>query len=414
MIRKRGIFKILGGILFVTIWFTGITYSADDLKGAFVKGKVTGEFRNFYYDRDYDQSPKRQDIASGGMLYFRTSPLKGISAGITFYTGHDLLGLNDSGNDVYGLLAKDENGNHESFTVLAESFLQAEFFDTTIKLGRQELETPFVNGDDNRLVPQTTEAYTLVNKSIPSVMLTASYVAKMKGKASTEFVGMTEYAEIEGGNEPVIIGGLVFDGVDNLSLQVWDFHAVDFINEIYLRADYSLPLSNEWAVFGSAQYLSQQDTGKMLGGSQDTYTCGMEVGIKGHGLQVSTGYGKVGKQDIFYPWGHDFIVSLMVNDLSRAEEKGIMGVLKYNFDRIGLPGLTSRIRHLAFDTPESGENASYDFSETDLEVFYTFSGQLDGLELKIRHAIVNKDESLGGDDYGDTRVMLAYVFKLED
>ncbi len=404
--------------LWMTAWcvllIATAAHGAENLKEAFTRGEVSGEFRNFYYLRDYDRSTDRQDIASGGMLYFRTSPLKGISAGITFYTGQDLFGLSDSDNDVYGLLSKDENGNHEGFSVLAESFLQMDFFDTTVKLGRQELETPFVNGDDNRLVPQTTEAYTLVNKSIPGVTFTASYVAQMKGKASTEFVSMTEYAEIEGGDEPIILGGLAYDGVDNLTLQAWDFHVVDLMNEIYLRADYSLSLSSEWAVYGSAQYLSQSDTGKKLGGPQDTYTYGMEVGIEGKGFQASVGYGAVGDQDIIYPWGHDFIVSLMVNDLSRAEEKGMMGVLKYKFDRIGIQGLTGRIRHLDFNTPESGENASYDFSETDLEAFYTFSGRLEGLELKIRHAIVNKDEALGGDDYGDTRAMLIYAFKLGD
>lgn len=404
--------KLLGSIACCILLFAAAADGADDLKEAFARGEVTGEFRNFYYARDYDRSANRQDFASGGMLYYRTSPLRGLSAGITFYTGQDLLGLNDSDSDVYGLLAKDGNGNHEGFAVLAESFLQAEFFDTTIRLGRQEMETPFVNGDDNRLVPQTVEAYTLVNKSIPGVTLTASYIAGMKGKASTEFVSMTEYAEIEGGDEPVVAGGLVSDGIDNLTLQVWDFYAVDLFNEIYLRADYSLPLSSEWAVFGSAQYLSQQDSGKMLGGFQDTYTYGMEAGVKGRGLQISAGYGEVGTQDIIYPWGHDFLLSLMVNDLSRAEEKGIMGVVKYHFGGIGLPGLTARIRHLDFDTPESGDNASYDYSETDLEAFYAFSGRLDGLELKIRHAIVNKDEALGGDDYGDTRVMLIYAFKL--
>jgi hypothetical protein len=403
-------FRILGGV-FLSILFTAGAYAADDVKSAFTQGEVTGEFRSFFYVRDYDQSTKRQDLASGGMLYYQTAPLKGISAGIAFYTGQD-LGLNDSDNDVYGLLAKDENGDHDSFTVLGEAYLQAEFSDTTLKLGRQELETPFVNGDDNRLTPQATEGFTLVNKSIPGVTLTASYVAKMRGKTSTEFVSMTEYAEIADGDEPVILGGLVYDGIEDLTLQVWDFHAVDFMNEFYLRGDFSLPLSNDWAVFGSAQYLSQRDTGEMLGGPQDTYTYGIEVGIEGKGLQASFGYGAVGKQDIIYPWGHDFIVSLMVNDLSRAEENGTMGVVKYNFDRIGIPGLVGRVRHLAFDTPESGENASYDFSETDLEVFYTFGGQLDGMNLKIRHAIVNKDEALGGDDYGDTRIMLSYKFNL--
>jgi hypothetical protein len=225
---------------------------------------------------------------------------------------------------------------------------------------------------------------------------------------------MTEYAEVTGGEEPVILGGLVYDGVENLTLQVWDFYAKELLNEIYLRSDFSMPINEEWSFFGAAQYLKQTDTGDKLGGSIDTHTWGMEVGIEGRGLEVSAGYGAVGDQDVLYPWGHDFIVSVMVNDLSRADEKGTMGVVKYDFGTVGIPGLVGRVRHLDFNTPDSGQNASYDFSETDLEIFYTFSGYLDGLGMKVRHAIVNKDEALGGDDYGDTRVMITYEFSLKE
>jgi hypothetical protein len=403
-------FRKTAMLILSTLFMASGAWGADDLKTAFSQGEVKGEFRNYYYVRNFDESTDRKDFASGGMLYYRTDPLEGLSAGIAFYTGQSVF--NDDTYDVYGLVAKDEDGNHQSYSVLAESFLQAEFSGTTLKLGRQELETPFVNGDDNRLTPQSVEAYTVVNRSIPGVELTASYVAQMKGKAATEFVSMTEYAEVSGGKEPVILGGLVYDGVKDLTLQVWDFYAKELLNEIYLRSDYSRPINEEWSFFGAAQYLKQTDAGKMLGGPIDTYTWGLEVGIEGRGIEVSAGYGAVGEQDVLYPWGHDFIVSIMVNDLSRAKEKGVLGAVKYDFGQVGLPGLVGRVRHLDFNTPESGENASYDFSETDLEMFYTFRGYLDGLGLKVRHAIVNKDEALGGEDYMDTRVMFTYEFSL--
>ena len=137
-------------------------YAADDLKSAFKEGDLHGEFRNYYYVRDFDQRNEREDIASGGMLYYRTAPLHGINAGIAFYTGQ-AMGVNDSDQDVYGLLAADANGNHDSFSVLGEAFIQGQFGNTTIKLGRQELETPYVNTDDNRLTPQSTESYAVIN-----------------------------------------------------------------------------------------------------------------------------------------------------------------------------------------------------------------------------------------------------------
>lgn len=405
MLRKTAL------IIISTLFYATGSWGAQDLKTAFSQGEVKGEFRNYYYARNFDESTDRKDFGTGGMLYYRTDPVNGISGGIAFYTGQSVF--NSDRYDVYGLVARDENGNHQSYSMLAESYLQAEFTDTMLKIGRQELETPFVNGDDNRLTPQSVEAYTLVNRSIPGIELTASYVAQMKGKTDDEFVSMTEYAEVAGGKEPVILGGLVYDGIENLKLQVWDFYAKELLNEIYLRSDYSRSINEEWSFFGAAQYLKQTDAGEMLGGPIDTHVWGMEVGVEGHGLEVSAGFGAVGDQDVIYPWGHDFIVSIMVNDLSRADEKGILGAVKYDFGKVGLPGLVGRIRYLDLNTPDSGENASCDLSETDLELFYTFSGYLDGLGLKVRHAIVDKDEALGGEDCGDTRVMFTYEFSLK-
>ena len=399
-------------LLVSTLMLVGTAFAADDLKSAFTEGKLKGEFRNYYFERDYDDRNDRKDIASGGMLYYQTSPLNGISAGFAFYTGQ-AMGINDSDDDVYGLLAEDGKGNHESFSVLGEAYVQADFWNTTLKLGRQELEVPFVNTDDNRLTPQSTEAYTLINKSIPDLKIMASYVKKMRGKAETDFVSMSEYAGIEGEGEPVIFGGLVYDGVENLTLALWDFYAEEFFNGIYLRADYSYALNETWGLFTSAQYLNQQDTGDKIGGSLDTYTWAVEAGVEVKGFQFSLAYADVGDQEILIPWGHDMIVSIQVNDCVRAEETGILAAVKYDFAEIGIDGLVAKVKHLDFDTPDSGINASPDKTETDFDVIYKFGGWLDGLSLRLRHAIVDKEESLGGEDYNDSRAQLKYDFNIK-
>ena len=58
--RKIGVF------ILVTFWLTTCAFAADDLKSAFAEGKLRGEFRNYYFERDYDQRNDRKDIASGG------------------------------------------------------------------------------------------------------------------------------------------------------------------------------------------------------------------------------------------------------------------------------------------------------------------------------------------------------------
>ena len=387
------------------------SYAADDLKSAFSNGKLDGQFRLFHFTRNYDDSNDRQDLAAGGMLYYRTDPLKGINVGLTFYTGQE-MGLNDDDKDVYGLLAEAENGDHQSFAVLGEAFIQGTFKNITVRAGRQEMETPFVNTDDNRLTPQSTEAYTISYNGITDLEIFTSYVSKMRGKSATEFVSMTEYAEVGGDGEPVVLGGISYSGISNLKLQIWDFFAKELFNEIYLRADYSHKINETWAWFGAAQYLSQKDNGDKLGGDIDTYTYGVEAGVEAYGFSVSAGYAQVGDDEVLIPWGHDIICSIMVNDTVRSEEKAILGTLKYDFSHMGINGLVAKFKHLDFDTPDDGDNASEDKTETDFDVIYKCSGYFENTSLRLRHAIVNKDEDLGGEDYNDTRIMIKYDFSI--
>ena len=147
---RRTAFTIL---LILTL--TAGAFAADDLKSAFKEGKLYGNFRAYHFTRDFDVITTREDIAAGGMLYYRTAPLYGVNVGIAFYTSQG-MGLNDDDKDVYGLLAADANGDHESYSVLGESFIQFARWDSTFKAGRQELETPWVNKWDIRLTPQST------------------------------------------------------------------------------------------------------------------------------------------------------------------------------------------------------------------------------------------------------------------
>ena len=384
--------------------------AATDLKSAFSQGKLAGEIRLFEFVRDFDASPTRQDIAAGGMIYYRTAPLSGFQLGLAFYTGQ-AMGINDEDKEVYGLLSEDGNNDHQSFSVLGESFIAGNFSAVTVKIGRQELETPFVNTDDNRLTPQSAEAYVLGITGIPDLAISAGFVTKMRGKTATEFVSMTEYAGFSGDGKSLMMAGLSYTGIDGLKLQMWDYFISDYFNEIYFRADGKLPLNDQWQLFGAAQYLVQKDAGDARGGSLDTYTYAAEAGFETGGLAVSGAFAKVGDDEVLIPWGHDLICSIMVNDGVRPEETSFLGAVQYDFAHIGVKGLVAKIKHLDFNTPDNGSNASPDKTETDLDIIFTPKKVLENASIRLRHAIVNKDEALGGEDYTDTRIMVKYQFE---
>lgn len=239
-----------------------------------------------------------------------------------------------------------------------------------------------------------------------------AYVNKMRDKAETDFVSMTEYAGITPQDEPVMVGGLRYEGIADLKLQAWDFYAREFFNEAYLRADYSRKISESFSAFGAAQYLTQDDVGDALGGPLDTYTYGMELGIEGYGFGFSLGYAYVGDQEVLIPWGHDLLVSIMINDCVRAEETGMMATAEYDFSALNVTGLVAKVKYIDFNTPDSGVNASPDKTELDFDVKYAFSGCLDGWSIRVRHALIDQDEELGGEDYGDSRLQIKYDFSI--
>ena len=397
--------------ILLILTLTATVFAADDIKSAFKEGKLYGQFRTYYFTRDFDVSNTREDIAAGGMLYYRTAPLYGINLGVAFYTAQG-MGLNDDDKDVYGLLASGSDGNHESFAVLGESFIQVTRWDSSLKIGRQELETPWINTDDNRLTPQSTESYTFTNNSVAGLEIFASQVTKMRGKTSTDFDSMTKFAGITTDDKPVTVGGITFSGVEGLKVQLWDFYAHDFLNDIYSRVDYSRTITDNFSGSVAFQYLNQGDVGDKLGGTVDTDTYAVEGGIEGYGFNFSLAYARVGDQDLIYPWGHDLIISAQVNDCARADETGIQAILGYDLGKIGLKGLSAKVVYVDFDTPETGVNASPDIDETDFDVKYKFDGYLKGLGLRARYAIIDKDEAMGGEDFTDFRLYCTYDFSM--
>lgn len=73
--------------------------------------------------------------------------------------------------------------------------ITATYGDTTFVLGRQLMHTPQISGFDWLLAIGSYEAYTVTNKSIPNVTLTASYIDAFRGVNSG-----VDFVDLEGDN----------------------------------------------------------------------------------------------------------------------------------------------------------------------------------------------------------------------
>ena len=108
--------------------------------------------------------------------------------------------------------------------------------------------------------------------------------------------------------------------------------------------------------------------------------------------------------------GYPGYLSLMIKSFNRADEDAWLVGASYDFERIGVPGLSSFINYARGDTPDSGSNASPDEQELDITVDYRFQSELlKGLWLRARAAFVDQENDVAGaGDVNDLRVILNY------
>lgn len=399
--------------LMLTFIITAYSYAADNLQQMFSQGSVKGEIRLQEFTRDFDTTKTRKDMAIGGLLYYKTAPLHGISLGVSFATSNDVN--SDDDDAVYGLLATDENGGHESLTRKQEYYIQGDFFKTTVKYGAQEINTPYLNTDDARLIPRSYKGLTVVNNSIDQLTLAAYYVTDSIGWNTENYVNVAEAVANEAGgassiddDKAVVILNATYKLPTQAvkgDVQAWYYTISDIFNISYLKAYVSSDFGPV-NVYFMPSVLYQKSQGDELNGDLDASQTGFRLGAKFAGFDVTGAYSKSGDDGMVTPWGHDKIIPQQImTSASRGNEDAWGVKLAYDFANIGVKGLSSYVWYGYYDVDETA--TSKDTSEIDYNIQYAFSGMLDGLGLRARYADVNVHD---GNSLTDTRLYMTYKF----
>ena len=140
-------------------------YPGDPAKDGY---KLPGGFepvlqlRTYYFDQESTSGVPSKAWALGGWAGLR-SPWWGdlIQLGIVGYTSQKLYGPDNEGG------TKLLTSNQDSITALGEAFGALRFAGQTFTAYRQLINRPFINPQDNRMVPNTFEAYTVTGGTDP-------------------------------------------------------------------------------------------------------------------------------------------------------------------------------------------------------------------------------------------------------
>lgn len=266
--------------------------------------KVSGTAGLFYGTQDSDAAGAK-DLFSKESAYTNyfahldvTADLtEGVSAGIgtqlvtTLGVEHNLV------SKVFSNAHTVDTSNGSSFLGsqvdsamwFDELWIAGSAFDTTLKVGRQALDTPFAFTETWGVDKNTFEAAVIINQSLPDTTLIATTIGKSNGSADDRTskresitgggnlndlsATVAGYVAADGefntfGNQGTYCFGLVNNSFKPLTVQAWYYDMVQLAEAYWLQAD----LNMEGALAGVQFMNTDLDNGAQVGDVTDTDT----------------------------------------------------------------------------------------------------------------------------------------------
>jgi len=373
--------------------------------------EVKLHLRNYYLTRDNLDDEEIETWAQGGYLRLVTGRAwDKLSFGGTVYGSYRLYGPEDKDG---ALLLKP---GQENITVLGKAYAQINYARHQLKLGRQEYELPWVNAQDNRMIPNTFEGYSLTTPRAenPNLQYGLGYVDKMKKRNSDTFISMSEAAgDTSGADHGAVMGGARYKFADALSLEAFNVWTPDAINlfqgQVVCRLKTDMGLNLKF----TGQFLHEETVGADLLGraAASTYALGGMAEASYRKLVGTLALtGNSANEDLISPYGtYPGYNSVIVNDYNRAGEYGLRTGLSYDLSELGLTGVSVMGNYVwgfgAVD-PESGADIPNQ-DELDLTLDYApRASWLKGLKIRLRSAMIEEE---GARDLVDNRVIINYA-----
>ncbi|MFG3592476.1 OprD family outer membrane porin [Bradyrhizobium sp. RDI18] len=371
-------------------------YSADTPK-FFSESLLQFVARTFYLTRENLDGSKSQAWAGGGWLAFRSgliADMFGVQA--AFYTSQPIFAPLDQGGTV--LLAPPQN----SIGVLGQIYGRVQIGDQEIRGGRQLVDTPLINPQDNRMLPNTFEAATLV--SLPdrdrNYDYAVGYLWNMKQRDSNDFIPMSDALASNGSNGVVNRGApfgmLKYQPVAGLSLVAMDYNVQDFINTAFAQLEYDFrqPIgAPNWIV--GANVTNQRSVGANLltGTPFQTYQASAKVQMlySGWTLFVVGSMNGPGSNTISLFGGNPNYASMLQLTFDNANQKAVGGSIAYDLGTVGLSGLSIGAWYMhGWDAINTSTGLGIpDQNELDVWIQYRpTEGPLKGFRLRAQYANV--------------------------
>lgn len=334
---------------------------------AFLSGsRVELNIRSYYRD-NVEVSPKGTTVneawAGGGtgMVSFESGRIFDlVSGGFTLYTSAPLYAPRQYGNSQ--LLLPDQQG----YAVVGQLYGRLKIDeDTSFTAGRYLWTTPYLNGHDNRMTPNTFYGYVLKGilgdsgGSGPALHYGAGYVATIKPRDAATFQSMAQAAGANSTSGVAVTGGRLDWGP--ASLGAINYFSQDVMNIAYVEGSYAALLPGGFRAILAMQYADQRSTGANLL-NNGAYWSNGQVGMRlqlGYETAILTlGFSAVQPGYAMQsPWSSNPVYTdAQIQSFQRAGEQALVVGTSLMLKPLGLPGVATSVFYYngATNAPAAG------------------------------------------------------------
>ncbi|MFN6374498.1 MAG: OprD family outer membrane porin [Chitinophagia bacterium] len=406
------------------IWKEKQASDTNSLIHAFKRGTANGHLRYFFMATDNAEGLTDYFAnAAGGGIKFETASFKGFQVGIsgffTFNIGSSNLTIPDpitkqKNRYEIGLFDITDPGNKSDIDRLEELFLKYHLKKGTITLGKQLINTPFINLQDGRMRPTEVGGLWTEFNNIHKTKIEGGLLNEISPRGTVKWysaeasIGVYSGGVNADGSRSNYAGntkskGLVLLGITNQSLpgltfRFWNLLTENVFNATLLQTDLNKPLNSGGNLVAGVQFINLQKMGN--GGNDDlskrymqqesATTFGGNLGWENSQWKTSLNFNRItGKGRYLMPreWGRDPFYTFM----SRERNEGIADTYAY-VAKLGysLPksSFRSNIAFGIFDLPAVDNHAANKYGmpsyhQLNIDIRYDFKGFLSGLGTQL-------------------------------
>lgn len=395
--------------------------SAQQAEGFIEGSSATLSNRTMNFHRDFrssggraeDGQSKRDETATGFVLNFESGYSRG-PIGLGFDT-ISMLGIKlDSTSDNAGTgILPSEFGNTgpSNYSEIRGAVKAKILDDTVLRYGVHLPENPVIAYDDARLLPNHYSGYSVTNTSIDGLFVEAG---RMDDRGEMAFSSENDGAfDVE--DEKVVYLGGTYTFSDALSTSLYTSKADELWKRHFAGLTYTFDLAEGLSLTTDLAHYQTSNESPTDEYDNKATSIGATLGAGNHGFTLAA-QRMGGDAGFAYLDGGIFLAnSVQVLDFNAKDEKSYQARYDYDFEGLGIPGLTFMTRYIrGSDIDTNVADGTRDTRwERNTNISYTVqNGMLEGVNVLWRNATVRQDAALDTGDVDENRLIVSYTWDL--